>query len=101
AALDHSYAGYASQARAHLPASAPLPCQLPGRAGRGISHFSCSQHHSPATASAEGFGRPFPLPPDTQFNGRPFPASVTAEGAQLNVPPFPASVTAEGAQLNV
>ena len=34
------------------------------------------------------------------FNVPPFPASVTAEGAQLNVPPFPASVTAEGRQFN-
>src|SRR5262249_59663752 len=25
----------------------------------------------PATASAEGFGRPFPLPPDTQLNAPP------------------------------
>src|SRR5215510_15033341 len=38
----------------------------------------------PATAWAEAVGRPVPLPPDTQFNGRPFPATVSAEGAQLN-----------------
>src|SRR5262249_51530138 len=41
----------------------------------------------PATAWAEGFGRPFLLPPDTQLNGRPFPATASAEGAQLNAPP--------------
>jgi hypothetical protein len=26
----------------------------------------------------------------------PFPATASAEGAQLNVPPFPATVSAEG-----
>jgi SAM-dependent MidA family methyltransferase len=30
-----------------------------------------------------------------------FPATASAEGAQLNVPPFPATASAEGAQLNV
>src|SRR5262245_11415635 len=39
---------------------------------------------SPATAWTEGFGLPVPLPPDTQLNGRPYPATASAEGAQLN-----------------
>jgi len=39
-----------------------------------------------ATASAEG----------RLIKGGPFPASATAEGAQLNVPPFPATASAEG-----
>jgi L-cysteine S-thiosulfotransferase len=44
----------------------------------------------PATAWAEGSGRALSEhPPRPQFNGRPFPASATAEGAQLNVPPSP------------
>src|SRR5439155_19293014 len=38
----------------------------------------------PATASAKGFGRPVPLPPDTRLNGRPCPATAWAEGGQLN-----------------
>jgi hypothetical protein len=35
------------------------------------------------------------------MKGGPFPATASAEGAQLNVPPFPATASAEGAQLNV
>jgi hypothetical protein len=45
----------------------------------------------PATASAEG----------AQVNVPPFPATASAEGAQVNVPPFPATASAEGAQVNV
>jgi len=44
----------------------------------------------PATASAEG----------AQLNGSPFPATAWAEGGQLNGPLFPATVWAEGGQLN-
>ena len=36
---------------------------------------------SPATVSAEGFGRPFQLPPDTQLNGRPSPGCRHANGS--------------------
>src|SRR4029453_3095606 len=49
---------------------------------RHASPWSCrratgAQRLFPATASAEG----------AQLNGSPFPASATAEGAQLTVPP--------------
>src|SRR5215831_7577571 len=40
----------------------------------------------PATAWAEGFGWPFPLPPDTQLNGRPSPR----ERAGVKVATLPA-----------
>src|SRR6266705_4653537 len=46
-----------------------------------------AQRLFPATASAKGFGRPVPLPPDTRLNGRPFPATAWAEGGQCNGPP--------------
>jgi Transposase zinc-binding domain len=36
---------------------------------------------SPATVSAEGVGRPFPLPPDTQLNGRPSPGCRHGNGS--------------------
>src|SRR5574341_357538 len=67
---------------------------------RRLSRYAWLGAVLPATASAEGVGRPVPLPPDTQLNGRPCPATVSAEGAQLNGRPFPATVSAEGAQLN-
>src|SRR5262247_3757459 len=60
------------------------------RRNAGSQHMDASVSVSfcppPATASAEG----------RLIKGGPFPASVTAEGAQLNVPPFPATASAEG-----
>jgi hypothetical protein len=54
----------------------------------GVPKPRCSPHpHLGATASAEG----------RLLKGGPFPATVSAEGAQFNVPPSPAR--REGAKL--
>ena len=44
---------------------------------------------SPATVSAEGFRAAISASARHQLNGAPFPATASAEGAQLNVPPSP------------
>src|SRR5919199_1560488 len=61
---------------------------------------------SPCTALCSAYARASPSHASTwsvrSATGaqRLFPATASAEGAQLNGPPFPATASAEGAQLN-